>query len=210
MNDELRFTLEQYFDGELPATRHAETADLAAESEDAQRYLDRLAVLRGLARRHRPGVAWRGSRRGLAVVAAGVLAAAAGLAAILVLSRPSQRSPSGAVLSRPSEIKAPALASRRHLLASGPRLAGPEIALYQWANCGSDRADPAMSALVLARTRPGKRPPSVEMLAIELANTNPDRAARLEPLAFLKQPGPGGRSRMARHARTVRSVPPGA
>jgi anti-sigma factor RsiW len=53
MNDEFGLMLEQYFDGEFSADREAECARLVAQDYRARNYLDRLARLRALARRHK-------------------------------------------------------------------------------------------------------------------------------------------------------------
>jgi hypothetical protein len=213
MNDEARLELERYFDGELPADRHAEVARLLSEDHEARVYLDRLAGLRALAQRHDP--------------AAG---RPAGLVAISLPSRPRRvRAWAIAVAALAVSIAA-LVVGRNHSTSEAPDapnlrvVAGPtqvppepnppirthEVALYTWANTAQRRPEPAASALLLPRMYSGKRPAAVEILALELANATTELAGKLEPLALLHKPAPGGRSRNERHGRHIRSVTPGA
>jgi hypothetical protein len=85
-----------------------------------------------------------------------------------------------------------------------------EIALYTWANTAPRSPEPVASALLVPRMRSGKRPVEVEILALDLANATMARAGKLEPLAALHKPIPGGRTRSERHGRQVRSNSPRA
>jgi hypothetical protein len=83
-----------------------------------------------------------------------------------------------------------------------------EVELYTWANRNRRRPETAAGAVLLSRSRPGRRPAALEVLALDLANASPALAEELEPLALLHKSPPGGRGRMERQARRPRPAAP--
>ena len=208
MNDDSCLELEQYFDDELPADRHAACARLVSEDHEAHVYLDRLAGLRALARRYDRGCSAtiplpsRSQRlRPWAIRAAGLAACIA----VLVVWRndPTTEAPgdpSLMVVAGPIQVP----------LSYKTFTQTQEVAIYTWANTAKRRPQLAACVLLSARTRFGKRRVAVEILALELANATTELAEKLEPLALLHKPAPRGRSRNEWHGRQIRSVLPGA
>jgi hypothetical protein len=212
MNDSARLELERYFDGELPAGRHAEVARLLAKDHEAGAYLDRMARLRALAQRHDPAA---GCSEGLVVMpcssrpqkvrvwAIVAAALAASITTALVWRNHSTSEVPAArdlvVVASPTQLPP----------GPNPTIRTQEVALYTWANSAHRRPEPAASNLLLPRMRSTKRSAAVEILALDLANAATNLAGKLEPLALLHKPAPGGRSRNERHDRHIRAVIPG-
>jgi len=213
MNDKARLELERYLDDELPAGRQAVVARLLSLDHEARVYLDRLARLRDLARRHDPAAAHPGVRAVIplpsrprrhspwAIAAAAVVAS--GLATIVWRNRPT---PEAAVARNAAAVASPPQVA----LTSSPLIRTQDVALYTWANTAQRRPEPAVSALLRIRTRSEKRSAALEILAIDLANANAQVAGKLEPLALLHKPVPGGHGRNERHGRRTHPVTPGA
>jgi hypothetical protein len=205
MNDQTRQALERYFDGELSA----DDADLAfrlSREAEARRYLDQLAALRGLAVRHRRlacplDIPLTPRRRYSRVWA---VALAASVVAVVV----------GRFLAtsvRPGEALVNASPARIDVEHSPDRLVrARDVAIYTWANAAQRRPERAARALLVPRTNSGKRPATVEILILELANASTEQAAALEPLALVHKPALGGRGKSERHGRRTRSIPPRA
>ena len=201
MNDELRLELERYLDGELPADRHASCDRRLSEDDEARRYLAQLDGLRVLARRHAltssNDVSHRSQPRRLGPWAIRSAVAAACAVAVLVgitnLIGHAPTVPNSVMLS--SRIQSRSKSD----LAIQTR----EITFYTWANTAERRPEPVASALLLARSRSGKRSPKVEILALELANAPDIVAAKLGPLAMVHKSLPGGRSRSERQGRHI-------
>jgi negative regulator of sigma E activity len=213
MNDARRLELEQYFDGELPGGPHSEVARQLAEDPEARRYLNQLSLLRGLARRHDPladvtaiqmSIASGFRARSARARAATAAAVAAGIvAAVVWRNNPNQKPTVATVVKTAAPLaRAAPVVSRRSRW--------PELAAYAWANATSKRPESAALALLAPKTRGGRRRASVEILALRLANAQPDAVEKLEQIAVLRKPPPGGHGRHDRHERRSRSPSPRA
>jgi hypothetical protein len=174
MTDDRRLEIERRFDGELDGEGDLSSGsfeDLKIDPE-ARRHLERLTLLRELARRHDPASEIARSRYQLPDRrprrAPWWLAIAASAAGVAFLTWPSPRveppsklvkiEPPGKAIVRPVE---PAF--------ERPPL---EVELYGWANTAS-KAPKQVARLVLAPASPSKkRSPADEILALELANAS--------------------------------------
>jgi len=213
MNDDDRLELERYFDGELPINQHARVIRVLADDHEAQAHLNQLTKLRALARCHdlaksqrsHPVSIPRSSRE--RQVRASVFATAA-LAASLVaiVGWRVSITPVQSTVRRSFVVNTltPVPPGRSGIIQSR------EVALYTWANTMERRPEPIATALLSGQMRTRKRSTGVEILALDLANSSAERAARLEPLALLRKATPGGRSRSERNGRHVASGSPGA
>jgi hypothetical protein len=176
MTLERRREIERLFDGELPEGDRARLLDELLEDPEGRDHLDRLAILRGLARRHDPASKIPRREVILSTTRRPVpwwLAVAATAAAVALLCWPRGREnqpprvvtigPSGKVIvapSRSSTGRAPPPFDRPPL----------EVELYRWANTPA-RAPGQAALLVLSPPSPSrKRSPADEILALELAN----------------------------------------
>jgi hypothetical protein len=211
MNQEVRLKLECYFDGELPADRHAEVAQLLSQDKEASLHVDRLARLRAMAGCHDrvaldqfvrpPAVRPRTARHQVWALAAAV---AASVAAVMVWRDGPASDATGA--RNDGVVAVPVQFAQTE----GPRIMTREVVLYTLANTAGRPPEPAARALLLNSTRLGKRPAVIEILALGLANATSDLAGKLEPLALLHKAPAGGRGNNERHGRRARSGRPSA
>ncbi|MGO9920337.1 MAG: hypothetical protein ACLQIB_37305 [Isosphaeraceae bacterium] len=183
MNDARREILERLFDGEPVAGDPRDAADDA----ESLAYLQRLSLLRELARRHDPAAALparqpafvppRSRRRILATLLA---VAASVLFAALVLRNGSRAKLERASI--PSEPP-PSCAHDEGAVTAPARPRSPrptlEVELYRWANESSPYPDDA-AGVVLSRVGSLRgRHASREILALELANATPGSAIKI-------------------------------
>jgi hypothetical protein len=206
MNSEARLELEQYFDGELGCDRQAEVARRIAADDEARAYLTRLARLRGLARscewsaNQSAGLVLPHARSSLRLrrfAAVAPAALAAGIAAVILWrgqigsDAPRKREPTATASASAQRPKTQDVALRRSTVRNQRRRA--------------KSANLAHSAVV----HPRKRPASLEVLALDLANAPPEQAQELKPLAMLRESAVNGRPRHERHPRHTRIATPG-
>ena len=179
MNDERRFGLERRFDGEAaPGDCQAELGveDLA--------YLERLSVLRKLARAHDPAASVpprsslkaprtpRWARLAGAALAAGILA-------LVVATRPESPPRHKPVLSQAPPAQPSHDLKVANRPASRPSRPSAEATFYRWANEEPADDDRVARAFLAASTTRRGRSTRREILALELANATTDAAGRV-------------------------------
>jgi hypothetical protein len=205
MTDDLRLEIELRFDGEPDETGSTQPLEDLTDNPDARRHLDRLVLLRDLARRHDPASEIPRRRFNLPDArprqAPWWLAIAATAAAVALFFWPGSRieKPIPVVLVQP-----PAKATVRPV--DGPVDRPPlEVELYGWANTPL-RAPKQAARLVLSPASAfRKRSPADEILALELANASLQPRSGVQRFAVSKgskvvpspkpaSPGPRARS----------------
>lgn len=194
MNDDDRLLeLGRFFDGELPEPARSILACGLATDAEAVRHLDSLHCLRRLANYHDPaaGVTALAPRRRSASAWKRAAVAAAVLALVGWPKAPGLRPvPEAPTTAR---VEAPQTAG-----ANEPAATSSEVAWHRWANASSRRPEPAARALwhseLASSSRRGRRP-RLEVLALELANSDAEGASRLQRDAVARRGGPWGRPR---------------
>jgi hypothetical protein len=205
MTDDRRLEIERRFDGELDG--EGDLSSVAFETlkidSEARRHLDRLAMLRELARRHDPAseiprstfdLPGRRARR-----APWWLAVAASAAAIAVLAWPSTR------VEPPAKLVKTGTTVKSTVRSFEPTIDRPplEVELYGWANTAS-RAPKQAARLVLAPASPSrKRSPADEILALELANTSLNSRSGVQRFAVSKSSKPASAPRPGHRAKAT-------
>jgi anti-sigma factor RsiW len=212
MNDAFRSELERYFDGELSSDRQTKVERVLSEDSEARLYVNRLSRLRTLARSHEPAFC-RSTVRGFVpppsrarfqrVWAVATVSLVASVAAMFIVRRQTgfepPRAPNNEAIVAPAPM---ATATERPVKIQ-------EVEVYTWANRDRRSPDSVVNTVLLSRTRSGKLPAAMEILALDLANAPPSMAEELEPLAMLHKSAPGGHIRSERRARRPRSGAPG-
>ena len=178
MNDPRRLELERYFDGELSEADRLRVARSLTDDSEADVHLDRLRLLRELARRHAVPVSQSKPIRHSRPVRLAAIAAACAAGILLVMARQAARS--GRDVS-PSPSNATIETVRTAPLRAGPA----EGQWYAWANDPASRPESAAERLLRRTPRSRRRAVSEEMLALRLAN-DPRNVTELERAALAR------------------------
>ena len=194
MTDDRSLEIERYFDGELADQDRRPVLDRLAGDPEARRHLDRLMVLREVARRHDPAA--NIPRRTISPIrrrrpVPSWLAVASIAAAVALLCWPRARvmDPPRNGTEERSRLRSASsplpTTDRLSLSTDRPPL---EVELYGWANTPS-RAPGQAARLVLGPASAAhKRSPADEILALELANATPKARGDVRRFAVSRGP----------------------